>query len=312
MTDTRAHIAVYCPDRAERDEWVNALRAELPDFAVDDQIRADSRYAVVWSPEADFFGQATGLAACFTMGAGVDSLLRQPTLPSTLPIYRLQDAGMGIQMARYCRHEVEHFRLMHYRYERQQSVREWIRHDPKAPEQIAVGLLGFGVLGRQVAQALLAEGHPVHAFRRSGGGEQDGVRIVSGDKALPQFLQQSQVLIVIAPLTAQTRGIINRDTLQWLPDGAYLINVGRGPLVDEGDLVDALARGKLAGATLDVFATEPLPANSSLWSAPNLRITPHVSALTLVPESARQIADKIAVLQSGGQPGGLVQRANGY
>lgn len=313
MTDATINIAVYDPNANTRRRWIEELTKHLPaNTHFSEQADADTDYAVVWLPPDDFFDNAVNLKACLSMGAGVDRLMTHPRLPETMPVYRLQDAGMGIQMARYCRHEVEHYRLYHYRYEQQQRNRQWDKHTPLAPADMPVGLLGFGVLGQQVADALLHEGHPVSAFRRSPGVAQGNVKIYGGADQWSDFLAASQVLVVIAPLTDDTRGIINATALAALPEGAWLVNVGRGGLIDNDALLDALASGHLSGATLDVFDTEPLPSNSPLWQAPGIRITPHISAITLVPESATQVASTIRALESGRKPGGLVDRGRGY
>ena len=121
-----------------------------------------------------------------------------------------------------------------------------------------------------------------------------------------------EVLILLAPLTPQTRHLIDAHALAALPPGGWLINVARGALIDEAALLAALASGHLAGAALDVFQTEPLPATHPFWQHPKIRLTPHVSAQTLIDPSARQVADKILRLQQGHCVSGIVDRNRGY
>ncbi len=143
-----------------------------------------------------------------------------------------------------------------------------------------VGLLGLGGIGREVAWRALALGSSVRALKRRPGGGVEGVELLAGPDALLRLLAGSDYLVVAAPETGETRGMIGRDELAALPQGAVLVNVSRGPLVDQAALARALASGRLRGAGLDVFEEEPLPAGSPLWSSPNLLITPHVAAVS--------------------------------
>ncbi len=144
-------------------------------------------------------------------------------------------------------------------------------------EELTVGILGLGGIGRAVARRFAALGARVLATRRSGGGAPDGVELVRGDDALERLLERSDVLVVTVPETGATRGMIGREALARLPRGAVLVNVARGRVVDEDALVEALRGGRLRGAGLDVFAREPLPQESPLWDLPNVLVTPHVS-----------------------------------
>ncbi len=271
--------------------------------------RAD--YAVGWQPPADFFARNPGLRAFFSAAAGVDHLLLHPGLPPSLPLVRLEDAGMGRQMAAYCCHEVVRLFYRYAEYEALQREGRWQELPLQARRDFAVGIFGMGVLGREVARALLGMGFRVLGHSRTARAVAD-VECSHGDAALPGFLAQCRVLILMAPLTAETRDLVDADFLSKLPAGAWLVNVARGALVVEPALLDALASGRLAGATLDVFRTEPLPSGHAFWSHPRIRITPHVAAVTLVDEGAQQVADKIRRLERGEPVGGVVERGRGY
>ncbi len=312
-------IVVVHPEAQARVRWARALGEQLPEARIlewtppadkePEAMRAD--YAVGWKPPADFFTRVQVSRAFFSAGAGVDHLLGHPGLPAGLALVRLEDAGMGVQMAQYCCLEV----LARFRrqrdYERQQRDRVWRELDPAALDRFEIGLFGLGVLGAGVARALRDLGFPVLGYSRTPRSV-EGVECVSGPESLPRFLARCSVLILLAPLTAETDGFFDRRRLAMLPRGAWLINVARGALVVDADLIEAIDAGHLAGATLDVFRTEPLPAEHPFWQHPRIRLTPHVSAITLVEESAAQIARKIRAHAGGETVGGVVDRSRGY
>ncbi|MEZ5738701.1 MAG: NAD(P)-dependent oxidoreductase [Burkholderiaceae bacterium] len=307
-------VTVWRPDPEERQAWATHLGQALGnDYQVVTQVDPLARHAAVWAAPEDFFARSPRLQSVFSMGAGVDHLLHHPGLPPALPIYRLEDAGMGEQMARYCRHEVEHVLLHHQRYATQKQQKQWHELPARSPADLTVGIIGFGVLGRRVAAALTAEGYPVRAFVRTAGQrENEGVSLFAGPQQWPAFLAGTQVLILLAPHTAQTHHLVDAQALAMLPGGAWLVNVARGGLIDDEAVQAALRSGHLAGATLDVFSTEPLPVDSAWWTLPQVRITPHVSAVTLVPESALQIARRIHALDAGQDAGATVDRRREY
>lgn len=312
-------VLMYHANSETLARWQQALRLTLPaGVELVDQPSPQVRYLIAWSPPAQLFAKLPGLQACFSAGAGVDHLLGNPDLPPRLAIYRLEDAGMGDQMARYCRHEVERVLLRKSVYDAQQQAHQWLEHPPLEPKDLRVGLFGFGVLGKAIAQTLAAENYPVTAFRRRSdapsmallGGHR--IDIFAGAANWTDFLQQCQVLILVAPLTEQTRYMINERAIRALPPGASIINVGRGALIDSDALVNALRQGHLASASLDVFEQEPLPPQDPLWDAPGLRLTPHVSAVTMIEPAAQQLAASIAALENGQEATGAVSRTVGY
>jgi glyoxylate/hydroxypyruvate reductase A len=312
-------IVVVHPEAEARARWARALGECLPEARIlewgapgseaPEPIRAD--YAIGWRPPADFFSRVKVARAFFSAGAGVDHLLVHPGLPASLALVRLEDAGMGTQMAQYCCVEVLRRFRRQQEYEQQQRDRVWRELDPPAAERFEVGLFGLGVLGARVAAALREFGFPVIGYSRSPR-SMDGVECVSGPGSLPRFLARCSALILLAPLTPDTDSLFDRAHLRMLPRGAWLINVARGALVVDDDLIEAIDDGHLAGATLDVFRTEPLPAEHPFWQHPRIRVTPHVSAITLVEDSAAQIARKIRALARGEAVGGVVDRSRGY
>ena len=309
-------IVIYHAHPATAQRWQALLAQELRDATVWAWQPGDTRqadYAVGWAPSREFLDGQSHLQAFFSMGAGVERLLREPALAPTLPIIRLEDAGMAPQMADYCVHAVLRWMRHHEEYARLQRARQW---QPLPPEDIdawPIGLFGLGVLGTHVASVLSAHGFRVHAYVRTPRSEVK-VRVYAGtnDGDFAAFLQASRVLVLLAPLTEQTRDLFDRRSLALLPRGAFVINVARGGLIVDEALIELLDSGHLAGAALDVFREEPLPAEHPFWNHPKITLTPHVSAVTLIEPSARQVAEKIRRLTRGESVSGVVGRERGY
>jgi glyoxylate/hydroxypyruvate reductase len=307
-------IVVVHTDPASLAQWLRELRRLLPQaqvFGFDEPGAAGADHAVGWAPPEGFFADHPRLKAFFCAAAGVDGLLGHPGLPPGLPIVRLEDAGMAWQMIDYCRHEVLHVAGRRDAYQALQAQGRWQELEALAPAELPIGVLGLGVLGAQVASALSADGWTVngHARREH---RVDGVRVFHGAQGWPDFLAATRLLIVLAPLTPQTTDMVDARALALLQPGGWLVNVARGGLVVDRDLLEALDRGHLAGATLDVFREEPLPAGHPFWSHPKIRITPHVAAVTRVVQSAAQVVGKLQRLERGERPGGWVERDRGY
>ena len=323
-----------CLNGTAPEPWQQSLSAALPEAVVSiwqpgmpQPAQADlADLAVVWAPPQAFVDEQTSLKALFNIGAGVDALLRL-RLPPDLAVVRLDDAGMAVQMAEYvCQAVIRHFRELDVS-EAEMAAGQWALRKPRSRADFAVGVLGLGVLGTRVAQALRMFEFPVNGWSRTAKSSQpvtppatqsgtlDGVRFFAGDAQLSEFLAASRVLVNLLPLTAQTENILNRSTLSQLQPGGYVINVARGAHLVEADLLALLDSGHLAGATLDVFRTEPLPEGHPFWHHPRLTLTPHTSARTLRDDSIAQIASKIRALAAG-QPvsslAGVVDHGLGY
>lgn len=301
--------------RAQSESWQAALAEALPeaDIALWPQVSVSFApdYVLAWKPSADVFERVQAPKAIFNLGAGVDALLKLPNLPPTVPIIRLEDAGMAAQMTEYVTLAVLAAHRQRDAYLAQQRQARWaaLRQVPR--DCFGVGLLGLGVLGRACAEALRPFGFALLGWSREPKAVA-GVETFSGKNALPRMLAQSQVLVCLLPATPETVNLLDASRLALLPRGAHLVNVARGELVVDADLVAALSAGHLSGATLDVFRTEPLPPEHPFWHHPRIVVTPHVSALTQVSESVAQIAGKIRALEAGQTVTGVVDRARGY
>ena len=299
--------------RDEGKEWHRALATALPEatIAVWPDTLEDPDYALVWKPRAELFERVRPQRAIFNLGAGVEVLLAVSSLPQHIPVIRLEDAGMATQMAEYVTLAV----LSRYResveYAAQQRERRWQPRQRLPKAQFGVGILGFGVLGQAVAAALVPFGFPLCGWSGTRK-EISGVRSFAGRSELSAFLATSRVLVCFLPSTPETRDLLDRATLSELPRGAHLVNVARGGIVVDDDLIDLLDTGHLASATLDVFRDEPLPADHPFWDHPRVTVTPHVSAATLVEDSIAQVVDKIRRLERGQPVTGVVDRARRY
>jgi glyoxylate/hydroxypyruvate reductase A len=302
----------FCCAQTQAAPWLQDLRAALPGASVAlwQPGAAAADYGIVWQPPQAFFDEQPQLKAAFNIGAGVDALLRLNIAPTT-QLIRLDDAGMGAQMAEYVCHAL----IRHYRqfadYDADKKAGTWCQRELLPRAAMPVGIMGLGVLGARVAQAVSQFDFPVNGWSRSPK-QVPGVRCFHGGDGFKEFLAASRVLVSVLPATPETRDIINRDTLSRLQPGAYLINVARGAQLVEEDLLALLDSGHMAGAALDVFRTEPLPEGHPFWAHPKVSITPHTAALTLRAESIAQIAAKLAALQSGKAVAGVVDRARGY
>jgi glyoxylate/hydroxypyruvate reductase A len=301
--------------QAPRDEgaWHRALAAALPEatIAVWPDTREDPDYALVWKPPAELFSRVRPKRAIFNLGAGVEVLLALPSLPPRVPVIRLEDAGMAAQMAEYVALAV----LSRYResaeYAAQQRERRWQPRQRLPKAQFGVGFLGFGVLGQAVAAALTPFGFPLYGWSAARK-EVSGVRSFAGRSEFFAFLALTRVLVCFLPSTPETRDLLDKVTLSRLPRGAHVVNVARGGIVVDQDLIELLDDGHLASATLDVFRDEPLPPDHPFWTHPRITLTPHVSAVTLVEDSIAQVVAKIRRLERGQPVTGVVDRARGY
>lgn len=308
------HITFCCTDTKSQ-PWLDGLQAAFPQAAVHlwSPGAPPADYAVVWAPPQSFFDEQTQLKGIFNIGAGVDALVKL-RLPEGVPVVRLDDAGMSVQMAEYvCHAVIRHFREFDA-YEADVAAGTWSYRKPRMRADFPVGVMGLGVLGERVSRALAQFDFPVLGWSRSAKSI-IGVTCYSGDDGLQDFLAASRVLVCLLPLTPETENIMHRGNLSKLLPDAYIVNVARGRHLVDDDLIALIDEGRIAGATLDVFRTEPLPAAHAFWTHPKITVTPHTSARTLREESIAQIAGKIRLLHEGSSVAsmaGVVDLKKGY
>ncbi|EPY1501552.1 glyoxylate/hydroxypyruvate reductase GhrA [Klebsiella quasipneumoniae] len=298
--------------------WIRELEKQLPGARVREWKAGDNQpadYALVWHPPVEML-QGRALKAVFALGAGVDSILSKlrdhpDMLPLSIPLFRLEDTGMGRQMQEYAVSQVLHWFRRFDDYQALKLASRWQPLPEYRADEFTIGIMGAGVLGAKVAESLQPWGFPLRVWSRSRKSWPQ-VRSFAGQAELGGFLQGTRVLINLLPNTAETVGIINQTLLAQLPDESYLLNLARGVHVVEEDLLAALNNGKLKGAMLDVFSREPLPQESPLWAHPRVAMTPHVAAVTRPMEAIAYIAGTISRLERGESVSGQVDRQRGY
>jgi glyoxylate/hydroxypyruvate reductase len=285
---------------------------QLPGAAFDP---AEVAYAAVWKPVPGELAAFPNLKVIFNLGAGVDALMADKTLPD-VPLVRVSVGDLTGRMAEYVALHV----LMHHRQEPylRQSQREkrWAPKYQWPASAVSVGILGLGVLGTNAADVLRRIGFRVAGWSRNEKNV-DGVACFHGSAQLDAFLGQTDILVSLLPLTPDTRGILNRALFAKLKRNGRLgapviINAGRGGLQNEAEMIACLDDGTLGAASLDVFSQEPLPADSPFWTHPKVVLTPHNAADTDADEISKYVAEQIVRFEADGALENVVDRARGY
>lgn len=305
----------WAPER-----WRERFRRVCPDRAValvphDPIDPAAVRYAAVWKPKPGTLGLYPKLEIIFNLGAGVDAVLADKTLPD-VPLVRVAVGDLTQRMTEYVvMHVLMHHRRQAY-YTQSQKDRVWAPKLQWAARDLRVGVMGLGVLGRDAAEVLARIGFDVAGWSATAK-QIPGIRCFAGEAQLGDFLARTDVLVCLLPLTPATRGILNRKLFEHLAHDGRLgapvvINAGRGGLQVEADILAALDAGTLGGVTLDVFGTEPLPADSPFWSHPKVTLSPHNAADTDADDISVYVAGQIAAFERGEKLVNVVDRASGY
>ncbi|EDM78032.1 probable phosphoglycerate dehydrogenase [Plesiocystis pacifica SIR-1] len=308
-----------------RAAWRAAWSERLPERALVELDAAtpaqlsEVRHALVWRPPPGLWARLPKLELAFALGAGVDGILSglggAASLPASVPLIRLHDAGMAAQMVDYHVYAALHFQRDFDDYARDQGAERWRPRDVRGG-RLRVGVLGLGAMGLAVARALAGLGFPVAGWTRRGrGGVDDGVERYAGLEGLDELLARTDLLMALLPHTPETAGLLDAARLARLPEGAAIVNAGRGSLIDEAALLAAIDGGRLRGAFLDVSAVEPLPEGHPFWAHPRIRVTPHVAAQTLIGPAIEQVAAGLEALEAGRSLAslpGLVDRSVGY
>ncbi|WP_071796994.1 2-hydroxyacid dehydrogenase [Natronohydrobacter thiooxidans] len=278
-----------------------ALVTEAPPESVDYIIYAPA------NPLRDF-SPFTRCKAVLSLWAGVERIVGNPTL--TQPLARMVDPALTRGMVEYVTGHVLRYHLgldahIHAR------AGEWAAEPPPLAEARVVGFLGLGALGQACADALRGLGFQVIGWSRSPK-SLPGITCHHGDEGLKTVLQQSEILVTLLPHTSTTENLLDARRFGFCRPGLCLINPGRGALIDEAALIDALDAGPVQHATLDVFRTEPLPEDHAFWHHPKVTVTPHIAAATRTETAARVIVGNIARVEGGAPLLNEVCRARGY
>jgi len=308
------------------ESWARRIRHLLPEhpilctersgvYAGPEAGLAEVAYILAWKPRQDVIDRLLGLQVIFSLGAGVDHIFALPRLPD-VPLVRTVDPDLTARMMEYVVWQALHHLRRGHAYALQQSEHLWRDLPQPAARHVTVGIMGLGVLGRSAAEALIHLGFKVRAWTRQPKQAPD-IELFHGPDGMDPFLAGVDILVALLPLTPATTGLINLALLKKLRregplGGPFFINAGRGRSHVEADIVEALRDGTLAGASLDVFETEPLDVESPLWDLPNVVITPHVAAVSDPEALAGQIAEQIRRFERGEPLRNLVDPRCGY
>jgi glyoxylate/hydroxypyruvate reductase len=276
----------------------------------------DVHYVAAWLPPVNVVKSLPSLKIIFSLGAGVDAILLDPSLPQDKPVVRVNDPDLTMRMSE---HVVMHV-LMHHRQHRRlelnQQQKNWDQFPQHAASALRVGVMGLGVLGADAARKLAIMGFPTAGWSRTRK-SLDGIECFAGAGELDAFLARTDILVCLLPATAETDGILNRGLIQKLSRGGpfaapVLINAGRGRQQVDADIIAALDAGELHGASLDVFPREPLPLDSPYWTHPKVFVSPHIAADSDPATICTYVARQIQRYEADGHLENLVDQARGY
>jgi len=283
-------LLIVVPNR-DMSKLQTLLSNSLPDTTIEiwpeiaDPLKVE--FVLAWNPPKDLWCNLSNIKAISSFGAGVDGLIKNEPLPS-MPVARIVDPKLADDMALYVLGQILNFKLRLNEFHVKQQQKLW---QPRRAHQTSkIGILGLGQLGQQTAKLLNINGFEVSGWSRSEKNIHD-INCYHGDDGLIEMVKTSDFLVCLLPLTSQTKGILNYELFQYLPNHACIINVARGEHLVEKDLLNALDNNEILGAILDVFQTEPLPQEHQFWSHPRIICTPHTSALTSITTIVEQIAE---------------------
>lgn len=295
--------------------WKDALAAKLPEVSIDvfgeREEALAAEFLVCWKPEKDQLRGFTKLKVIQSLGAGVDHIFDTNDITPPVKVVRIIDERLTVDMWEYTLAATMAHLKDFAKYNRQERYTYWRQHTYKTIPETRVSVMGLGKIGGYVAQQFAKLGFKTQGWSNSSKKIRK-VKNFVGMKGLPKMLSKTNILINILPLTTATKGILNQDLLSHLSKGAYLINVGRGGHLVEGDLIPLIDSGQLAGATLDVFEKEPLPITHPFWKHPKIQVTPHVASLTNVESAVNQVVENYLRMMQGQALLNEVSAVKGY
>lgn len=271
----------------------------------------DVEYAIVWASPHGILKRFPNLKYIFSVGAGVTHITEDPDAPLHVPIVRLQDDMLVLDMSCHIIHWSLHFHRFYHRYKQYEQETKWLRHRYVDNSEKRVAIMGLGQTGQDACRRLRDLGFNVTGWARSQK-EIEGVRCLHGEDQFDVMLKEADILVNLLPLTPQTENILDERAINLMPDGAFVINCSRGASINDEDLLSALASGKIEAVALDVFRTEPLPKEDPYWGLPNVFVTPHAAAPSNERSAAKFITDNIKIAMDGGTPSPIVDLKRGY
>ena len=296
--------------------WRSGLEEAMPEMDInvypDEGDVNDVEYAVVWKHPRGILKKYPNLKAILSLGAGVDHVISDPDLPLGLPIVRLVDKKLTHEMILHSLHWVLHFHSDQYLYRIQQQSSEWIQQSSIQSEDRTIGIMGLGNIGKAIGDSLVNLDFKVIGWGARPKEPLGSIKYYCGHEQLEDFLSQIHILINVLPLTDNTKNILTKNELTFMPQGTFIINIGRGGIINENDLINFLDSGHIKAAALDVFAQEPLPENNSLWMHPSVYVTPHIAGQSNPRSAAKTIAENIHLIQNGEAPYPIYSHDSGY
>ncbi|MDB9951359.1 glyoxylate/hydroxypyruvate reductase A [Candidatus Thioglobus sp.] len=296
--------------------WSNGLQKAMPEMDIkvypDDGDVNEVEFAVVWKHPRGILKKYPNLKAILSLGAGVDHIISDPDLPEGLPIIRLVDKKLTHEMCLHALHWVLHFHSDQYLYRSQQLKRQWIQQSSIQTEDRTIGIMGLGNIGRSIGELLVTQSFNVIGWGANQKSSLTDIKYYYGQDQLSDFLGRTNILINVLPLTSDTTNIITKKELRLLPKNSFIINIGRGGIINEEDLLTLLNDRHIKAAALDVFTQEPLPENNSLWGHPSVYITPHIAGQSNPNSAGQTISENIYRIQKGELPYPIYSRTNGY
>jgi len=308
-------ILVKAHSKERMQSWFDIFERELPGTPVrlwpDYDDPANVEFVIASALPPGEFAKFPNLKFVASMAVGVERLLGDETMPAHIPIVRSVNPARGDSMTEYVvLHALRYCRRLPD-YEAQQGEQRWQRLADAAAADTGIGLMGLGNLGLMAAERLRLFNFPVAGWVRNPR-RIDGIETFAGKENFHAFLARSRIVVCLLPLTPETRDILDAGAFATMPRGSYLINAGRGEHIVDDDLLAALETGQLAGATLDVFRSEPLPAGHPFWTHPKITITPHNAAATRQAHGADIVLQNIRRARAGQPLVNLVDKAAGY
>jgi len=310
-------LNIFVSTGSKTEEYKKILVEEISAQSLDCKIiedlsRSGEVNAIIYSDDCEIsdFSIFREDTIIFSIFAGVEKTLLNKTIRQ--PLVRLIDVEMTECMAEWCAAHVLRYHLDLDNYIKP-TKKEWTISNKERllADQVNIGVLGLGTLGSATARKLKKLDFNVSGWSATKK-KLDGVKSLVGTEGLNNILSTSDYLILLLPLTEQTKTIINSESLKLVRNGAILINAGRGGLVEDNDLLEALDSGKLSECTLDVFNEEPLPPKHPFWHHDKVTVTPHISAPTRLKSSVRAILKNMSRIKKGLQPIGLVEKERHY